>query len=75
MPDQENDIENLERQFPAVSGSAFASAREHALQSGHSVLHSENGYIYEVQPDGTRRLVKQIEPPTRVVIGTKIFIP
>ena len=75
MPDQENEIESLERQFPSVSGSAFASAREHALQSGHSVLHSENGFIYEVQPDGTRRLVKQIKPPTRVVVGTKILSP
>lgn len=31
--------------------------------------------IYEVFPDGTRHLVKQIEPPTPVEYGKKIAIP
>ena len=56
MSDQ--DIENLENKFPAVSGSAFAAARERALASGQSVLQSEEGAIYEVFPDGTRRRIE-----------------
>jgi hypothetical protein len=74
MPDQEDSIETLEREFPARSGTAFAAAREQALSSGQSVLQSEHGYIYEVFPNGRRVLVKKIEPPTTVVPGRKITI-
>ena len=70
MSDQ--DIQLLESKFPALSGQAFATAREQVLQSGQSVLQSEDGVIYEVFPDGRRAKVKQIEPPTQVVAG-KIF--
>jgi hypothetical protein len=72
MSDQ--DIEDLESQFPAASGSAFAAARERVFASGQSVLQSEQGVIYEVFPDGTRKRVKDIEPPTPVVPGSKITI-
>jgi hypothetical protein len=72
MSDQ--DIQNLESQFPAASGSAFAAAREQALASGQSVLQSKQGVIYEVFPDGTRKRVKDIEPPTPVMPGRKITI-
>jgi hypothetical protein len=74
MPDQENNIKQLEAEFPAISGSAFAAARENALASGHSVLQSEDGYIYEVYPNGDRILVKKIDPPISVVSGRKITI-
>ena len=74
MPDQENNIEILENQFPALSGSAFAAAREQILASGQSVLQSEQGYVYEVFPDGRRVMVKKIESPTSVVPGRKITI-
>ena len=74
MADQENNVEVLESQFPAVSGSAFAAAREQVLASGQSVLQSEDGFIYEVFPDGRRVRVKQIEPPIPVVLGRKITI-
>ena len=74
MPDQENDMQKLENQFPAISGSAFAAARAQVLASGQSVLQSEQGVIYEVFPDGTRRRVKEIEPPIPVVRGSKIQI-
>jgi hypothetical protein len=72
MSDQ--DIQKLESQFPPVSGSAFAAARERVLQSGQSVLQAENGVIYEVFPDGRRVEVKRIEPPTQFVSGTVFTI-
>lgn len=68
MSDQ--DIQRLESQFPAVSGSAFAAARERVLASGQSVLQSQDGIIYEVFPDGRREVVKQIEPPSHFVPGS-----
>jgi hypothetical protein len=74
MADQESKIEMLENQFPAAAGPAFAAARAKVLASGQSVLQSEQGYIYEVFPDGHRVVVKQIEPPTPVVAGRKIII-
>jgi hypothetical protein len=66
----EHDIQNLESQFPPLSGSAFSAARKQALDAGLSVLESEDGAIYETFPDGSRKLVKKIEPPTPVVIGS-----
>jgi hypothetical protein len=72
MADKEEKIELMESQFPAASGPAFAAAREKALAFGLSVLQSEQGYIYEVFPDGHRVVVKQIEPPTLVAPGSKI---
>lgn len=66
----DKDIQKLESQFPAISGSAFATAREHVLASGQSVLQSEDGIIYEVSPDGRRVEVKKIEPPVQVVSGS-----
>lgn len=74
MPDQESDILKLEDRFPSISGAAFAAARDRVLASGQSVLLSEQGVIYEVFPDGSRRRVKEIEPPVAVEPGQKIHI-
>lgn len=74
MADAEQEMERLESQFPQIAGSAFAAARARVLASGQSVLQSEGAFIYRVFPDGRRELVKQIEPPTAVVPGTKYHI-
>ena len=68
MSDQ--DIQKLESEFPTVSGSAFAEARKQVLDSGQSVLQSQDGIIYEVFPDGRRVEVKKIEPPTQYITGS-----
>ena len=68
------DIQTLESQFPTVSGSAFAAARDRVLASGQSVLQSQDGVIYEVFPDGRRVPVKHIEPPTQFVAGSVFII-
>lgn len=74
MPDNENDIQRLENQFPMISGQAFAAAREQVLASGQSVLQSEDGFILRVYPDGRKERVKQIEPPTLAEPGTILTI-
>lgn len=74
MSDHEKQIEILENAFPALSGAAFAAARERALSAGYSVLESENGQIYEVFPDGRRNLVKKIASPKSVVSGSVITL-
>lgn len=70
MSDQ--DIQKLENQFPAMSGSVFAAARKGALASGLSVLQSRDGVIYEFFPDGRQVELKKIEPPTQLKLG-RIF--
>lgn len=74
MSEPEKIIYDLETKFPALSGAAFTNARNETLASGLSVLQSESGVIYEVFPDGTRKVVKKIEPPTQVRVGTKLSI-
>lgn len=74
MTDQESEILRLENEFPVVAGSAFATARERVLASGQSVLLSDNGFIYEVFPDGGRKVVKTIEPPIHAVPGSTYII-
>ncbi len=74
MSESEKIIHELEAKFPALSGLAFTTARNETLASGQSVLQSENGVIYEVFPDGTRKVVKKIEPPTPIQTGTKVTI-
>ena len=74
MPDTESEIQQLESQFPPVSGAAFAAAREKVLASGQSVLQSEDGFLYEVFPDGRKVRLKQIEPPTAVTPGRSFSI-
>ena len=71
---QEHDIELLENQFPPMSGIAFDAAFKQTIASGLSVLQSHDGIIYEISPNGSRRPVKRIDPPTRVVSGRKITI-
>ena len=70
MSREEQEIQSLESQFPAVSGQAFASARGRVLAAGQSVLQSEGGFIYRVHPDGRKELVKEIEPPMTATRGT-----
>jgi hypothetical protein len=72
MSDQ--DIQKLETAFPALSGQAFAAARKRVREAGQTVLQSEGNAVMKVFPDGRKELVKRIDPPTRVVRGTRIVI-
>lgn len=68
------EIRKLEERFPKSSGKAFAAARKRVIAAGQSVLHSEDGVIYCVFPDGGKEIVKKIDPPTLVQRGKKIII-
>ena len=72
--ENDQEIELLEAQLPAASGAAFSNARAQVLASGQSVLQSERGAIYEVFPDGERRFVKTVQPPSTVIIGSKVIL-
>jgi hypothetical protein len=70
----DSEIDYLETQIPELAQAAVTIAYWQALAAGHSVLEAHDGVIYEIFPDGGRRFVKQIEPPTPVEKGTKIHI-
>jgi hypothetical protein len=67
----ENELDKLEAEFPSRASAAFAAAREKALNAGFSVLHSENGVLVEVFPDGRRIERGRVEPPLQVPPGTR----
>jgi hypothetical protein len=67
----DREIDNLEQHIPELAAMAIKLAYWQALASGSSVLESDNGAIYETFPDGTRKFIKQIEPPIPVTKGTK----
>jgi hypothetical protein len=70
----EEELDLLEKQFIAHSGCAFREACLKTLASGLPVTVSENGWVVEISPDGSRRKIKELEPPTRAKIGEKIRI-
>lgn len=69
MPNSEKTMLFLEKHIPELAQSAVTQAYWQALASGSSVLQSENGTIFEVFPDGTRKLIKITTPPTVVAVG------
>ena len=68
------EIQMLETEFPTLSGRVFAAARNTVKAVGSSVLQAEGQFIYRVFADGNKELVKEIEPPIDVAIGTKFVI-
>jgi hypothetical protein len=75
MTNAEKTMRFLEEHIPELAESALTQAYWQTLASGHSVLESENGVIYEVHPDGTRKVVKTIAAPTPVQPGARRFLP
>jgi hypothetical protein len=67
MIPNEKTMQFLEQQIPQLAGAACLQAYYRALEAGLSVTISENGIIYEVFPDGTKKFIKNIPPP--------IFVP
>jgi hypothetical protein len=70
----EEHIEKLEADFPAMSGIAFSMAYQQSVDAGLHVLVSENGAIIEISPNGHRQFVKAIPPPVPTEPGRKISI-
>jgi len=69
MSTSEKAMQFLEEHIPELAQSAVTQAYWQALASGSSVLQSDKGVIYEVFPDGTRKLIKTTPPPSVVAVG------
>ena len=72
LPIDERQMERLESSFPAASGVAFANAYQQAVQAGLTVLVSEDGVLFDVFPDGQRKAIKNIAPPSITRPGQKL---
>lgn len=64
LTDQEVDF--LEQQIPILAEMAMQQAYWQTLTSGDKVMIAENGFLVEVSPDGSRRVVKEIGKPVKV---------
>lgn len=70
----EQSMRFLEEHIPDMADCALTQAYWQSLAAGNSVLESDNGVIYEVQPDGTRKVVKTNPPPLPVQPGARRVI-
>jgi hypothetical protein len=75
MPDSEEILEALDCQVPTLSASAFNEAYNKARAAGLSVYISEDTSIVKVNPNGTRQVIKHIEPRLNIPVGTTYEIP
>ncbi|MBF0439628.1 MAG: hypothetical protein HQL93_10965 [Magnetococcales bacterium] len=70
----EDAMRHMEEQIPELAKIATRQAYLQALASGSTVLESINDALYEVSPDGTKKLIKQLPPSTPMRIGQRIVI-
>jgi len=56
----EQELDFLEQQIPILAEMAMQQAYWQTLNSGDKVMIAENGFLIEVSPDGSRRVVKEI---------------
>ncbi len=67
----EESMRYLEEHIPILADAAVKQAYWQALATGSSVLVSEEGALVEIFPDGTRKVLKQLEPQTDVISGQR----
>lgn len=60
----------LEERIPELAVAALGKARQRALDAGFSVTEVFDNNLVETFPDGTRRIIKPLPPPTLVEPGT-----
>ena len=68
----EESMRFLEEHIPDLADAAVKQAYWQALATGSSVLVSEDGVLVEIFPDGTRKVLKQLEPQTAVKLGQRM---
>lgn len=59
----------LEERIPKLAKAATKNAYRRALRSGNKVLIAEKGKLKEISPDGSVRIIKEIEPPVKLKKG------
>lgn len=70
----EKELDFLENHIPTLASNAVQKAYIDTLSSGNSVIEAIDGEIFEIFPDGTRKLIKTIFADIDVSQKQKIFI-
>ncbi|MCC2625832.1 MAG: hypothetical protein K0R14_1705 [Burkholderiales bacterium] len=65
----EKTLDQLEKKIPELAKVATREARANAVQRGCSLMQAIGGKLYEIFPDGTRKIIKKIEPNRRVALN------
>ena len=71
MINETNPDRPTEGQIPAYAKTATGRAYKSALTSGHRVLVAKDGKVWQVQKDGSKRVVSKTASPTNVTVGEK----
>jgi hypothetical protein len=69
----EKELDFLESYIPLLANSAVKKAYLDSLSRGNSVLEVIDSKIYEIFPDGKKRLIKEIESSVKIEEDKKIF--
>lgn len=64
----------LEEHIPELAETAIKQAYWRALASGYNVLECENGFLVEIHPDGSRKILKKLQLPMKVKVGQRLII-
>jgi hypothetical protein len=62
----EKTIQYVEDQIPEMAEQATRQAFWNTLATGNSVIVAQQGQLWEVYPDGSRRFIKDITGPVTV---------
>ena len=62
----EQELDFLEQQIPILAETALQQAYWQTLTSVDKVMIAEKGFLVEVSPDGSRRVMKEIGKPVKV---------
>ena len=62
----DKELDFLEQQIPILAETALQQAYWQALTLGDKVMIAEKGFLVEVSPDGSRRVMKEIGKPVKV---------
>lgn len=71
MATPEETLERLEQEVPAKAAIAVKQAYATALRSGRTVLIVEGDDLLSVAPNGSKTLVKKVQPSVKIPKGTK----
>jgi len=71
---EERTVHLVEKRIPGLAEAAMSDAYRRALASGSKVLIAEAGQLKEVSSDGSKRVIKKIEPSVKMQKGLIIKI-
>jgi hypothetical protein len=67
----EQDMSYLEGRIPELAEGAIKQAYCKTLIAGGRVVEAVNGQLVESHPDGSSKVLKNLEAPTRVAVGQR----